>query len=247
MAAKTLENKTILITGASKGLGREMAVYFSQKKASVILAARSGALLEQVQKEIARLGGSAPLTIPCDVSSESDVAHMAALVGEKFDHVDVLVNNAGFGNFRTSQEISNAEMRAHFAVNFFGAYYCTKALLPLLKESELGYILNIGSLFSQVALAENSVYAATKFALAGFSEGLRRELKALGIGVGLFLPGPMRTAFQDSRDAPLKSPQALALDPKKVAVTLEKMILQHKKKVVCPGWMMLGLKLRYSE
>ena len=110
----------------------------------------------------------------------------------------------------------------------------------------MGYVLNIGSLFSQIALAENSVYAATKFALAGFSEGLRRELKPVGVGVGLFLLGPMKTSFQKNRgENTLKSSEAMMLDPKKVAVTLEKMIRQRKNKMILPGWMMLALKARY--
>ena len=241
-----IENKTIVITGASKGLGREMAIHLSQKNAHVILVARTETLLQQVKEEIEKLTGNAPFVIRCDISSESDVSRMAAMIKEKFHHIDVLINNAGFATYRVSENISNQEMRRHFEVNFFGAYYCIKALLPLLKQSESGYVLNIGSLFSQVALAENSVYAATKFALAGFSEGLRRELKPFGIEVGLFLPGPMKTSFQENRgENSLKSSQSMTLDPKKVAATLEKMIRQQKKKVILPSWMMLALKVRY--
>ena len=243
-----IENKTVVITGASKGLGREMAIHLSQKKAHVILVARTETLLQQVQAEIKNLTGHAPLVISCDISAESEVSYMAAKIKEKFHHIDVLVNNAGFATYQVSENISNQEMRRHFEVNFFGAYYCIKALLPLLKQSEAGYVLNIGSLFSQIALAENSVYAATKFALAGFSEGLRRELKPFGIGVGLFLPGPMKTSFQASRaENTLKSPEFMTLDPKKVAITLEKMIRQQKKQVTLPGWMLLALKVRYMS
>jgi len=242
-----IENKTIVITGASKGLGREMAIHLSQKNAHVILVARTETLLQQVKEEIEKLTGDAPFVIRCDVSSESDVSRMVAMIKEKFHHIDVLINNAGFATYRVSENISNQEMRRHFEVNFFGAYYCIKALLPLLKQSESGYVLNIGSLFSQIALAENSVYAATKFALAGFSEGLRRELKPFGIEVGLFLPGPMKTSFRENRgENTLKSPQSMTLDPKKVAATLEKMIHQQKKKVILPSWMMLALKVRYK-
>jgi len=242
-----IENKTIMITGASKGLGREMAIRFSQKNADVILVARTETLLHQVQEEIEKLTGNAPFIIRCDISSESDVSRMTAVIQEKFQHIDVLINNAGFATYRMSENISNQEMRRHFEVNFFGAYYCIKALLPLIKQSESGYILNIGSLFSQIALAENSVYAATKFSLAGFSEGLRRELKPFRIGVGLFLPGPMNTSFQENREEnALKSPKSMTLNPKKVAVTLEKMIRQQKKKVILPAWMMLALRTRYG-
>jgi short-subunit dehydrogenase len=241
-----IENKNIVVTGASKGLGREMAIHFSRKMANVILVARSEKLLQDVQKEIKNLTGSAPLIIKCDISSENDVDRMAAMVREKFHHIDVLINNAGFGTYRVSENISNQEMRRHFEVNFFGAYYCIKTLLPLIKQSDSGYILNIGSLFSQIALAENSVYAATKFALAGFTEGLRRELKPLGTGVGLFLPGPMKTSFQENKgESPLKSSDAMMLDPKKVVLTLEKMICRREKKVTMPVWMMLALKVKY--
>jgi short-subunit dehydrogenase len=83
--------------------------------------------------------------------------------------------------------------------------------------------------------------------LAGFTEGLRRELKPFGIEVGLFLPGPMKTSFQENRDEnELKSPESMALDPKKVAMTIETMIRRRKKKVTSPVWMMLALKIRYS-
>jgi short-subunit dehydrogenase len=241
-----IENKTIVITGSSKGLGREMAVYFSQKKANVILVARTKELLQKVQGQIERLTNSAPFIITCDISSESDVNRMAMMIQEEYNHVDTLINNAGFATYRVSEKISNQAMRRHFAVNFFGAYYCIKAMLPLIKKSETGYILNVGSLFSRIALAENSVYAATKFALAGFTEGLRRELKPFGIEVGLFLPGPMKTSFQENRDENVvKSPESMALDPKKVAMTIETMIRRRKKKVTLPVWMMLALKIRY--
>lgn len=139
-----LENKTIVITGASKGLGRALALHCGQKQANIILVARTESLLQQVQKEIASITDYTPLMIQCDVSNESDVQRMAEIIQDKFRKVDVLVNNAGFGAFRKSENISNQEMRQHFGVNFFGPYYCIKALLPLLKQSESGYILNIG-------------------------------------------------------------------------------------------------------
>lgn len=235
----TIAQKTIVITGASKGLGRAMAIHFSQRRASVILVARTETALRQVQEEITSLTGTSPIIIAADIASEDDVDRMAATIQEHCRQVDVLVNNAGFATYRVSEKLSNQEMRRHFEVNFFGAYYCTKALLPLLKKSDSGYILNIGSLFSRVALAENSVYAATKFALAGFTEGLRRELKPFGIGVGLFLPGSMRTGFLDQRDEEaLKAPGWMTLDPQKVAAVLEKMICRQQKTVILPKWML---------
>lgn len=241
-----MENKTLVVTGASKGLGREMVLYFSQKKANVILVARSWQLLQQLQEEIKRRTGKKPLIVKCDITSEDDVNRMAAIIQEKVQHVDVLVNNAGFASYRVSEKISNQEMRRHFGVNFFGAYYCIKALLSLLKNSQSGYILNVGSLFSKIALAENSVYAATKFALAGFTEGLRRELKTSGIKVGLILPGPIMTSFQENREKDaLKSPKYLMSDPQKVVMKVENMIRYRQRQIIYPYWVMLATRLRY--
>jgi short-subunit dehydrogenase len=241
----TIAEKTIVITGASKGLGRAMAIHFSQRRANVILAARTETALRQVQEEITSLTGTSPTIITADIASEDNVDRMAATIQEHCRKVDVLVNNAGFATYRASEKLTNQEMRRHFEVNFFGAYHCVKALLPLLKKSDSGYILNIGSLFSRVALAENSVYAATKFAMAGFTEGLRRELKPFGIGVGLFLPGAMRTAFQEQRDeGAVKVPDWMMLDPQKVAIILEKMICRKQKTVILPKWMLTLFKVK---
>ena len=242
-----VKDQTIVITGASRGLGRAAAIHLSQMKSNVVLMARTESSLQEVQDEIKALTGKTPLIVKGDVASEEDVDRMAAVIQEKFDRVDVLINNAGFGTYRVSENISNREMRRHFEVNFFGAYYCTKALLPLIKESGSGYVLNVGSLFSRIAFAQNSVYAATKFALAGFTQGLRRELLPAGIGVGLILLGSMRSSFRDERDDDaLKIPSLVSLDPKKVAVVIERMIRRREKEVALPGWMMLALRVRYG-
>jgi short-subunit dehydrogenase len=238
-----LFNQVIVITGASKGLGKSTALHLSRITPHLVLVARSERLLLQIQVEIANTTGHSPCVIQCDIASEDDVKRMAALVEERYGRVDVLVNNAGMGIYRVSEDISNQEMRRHFEVNFFGAYYCIKALLPLLKQSKAGYILNVGSLFSRVSLKENSVYAATKFALAGFTEGLSSELKAFGVKVGLFMPGPMNTAFQDDRDqGAAKSP--VMLDTKRVAEVIQTMICKRKKSVVLPAWMLAALRLK---
>jgi short-subunit dehydrogenase len=238
-----LSDKTIVITGASKGLGREIAICLAQHASNLILVARTESLLREVREEIKNQTGKSPLIIPCDISSESDVSRMASVIQENCRRIDVLVNNAGLGIFRPSEHLSNQEMRQHFEVNFFGMYYCIKALLPLIRASESGYVLNIGSLFSRISLAENSVYAATKFALAGFTEGLRRELKPCGIGVGLLLPGPMATSFrQDRSRAATRSP--LVLNPQQVARAVESMLCRKQSTVTLPVWMLVALRLK---
>ncbi len=163
---------------------------------------------------------------------------MAALVRKNSNHVDVLINSAGLGRYRPSEMISNQEMRQHFEVNFYGTYYCIKALLPLMKPQNAGYILNIGSIFAKYAsFPEVSVYAASKFALRGFSDGLRRELKPYGIGVGLLMPGVVNTPFQDKKAAgERKAPAFLMLEASDVAKVIETMIQRQKKSLTLPRW-----------
>jgi uncharacterized protein len=238
-------DKTIVITGASKGLGREIAVRLSQKYANIVLVARSKDLLEQLRKEITERSGRAPLVIACDIADEDEVRRMAATVQEKFKCVDVLVNNAGIGIHKLAEQMTNEEMRKQFAVNVYGPFYCIKALLPLLKIGQSGYILNVGSLVSKISFADNSVYAATKFALSGFSEGLRHEMKKFNIKVGLFLPGVMDTTFQEDRgENAHKVPAMMIIDPKKAAGVIDKMIGKRKNKVYMYRWMLWLMKIK---
>lgn len=238
-----LTNKNIVIIGASRGLGRETALRLGQNGANLILIARSENLLEKIQKEIKILTGSSPLIIPLDISDEAKVNNMAMIIAQKFKHIDILINNAGFGIHKPSLKITGSEMRSLFEVNFYGAYYCIRALLPLLRGSTAGYILNIGSLVSEIAFADNSVYAATKAALSAYSSGLSRELKPFNINTGIFLPGLMATSFQDDREKE-SIPGFLFLDPEKVARKIEKMIDKKKKKIYMHRWMLYLMRLR---
>ncbi len=239
-----LTNKIIVITGASKGLGKETALRLCNHHSDLILIARNKNRLEQVQIEIETRTGKKPLIIPCDISNEAEVNHMAEIVRQSYNHVDVLINNAGIGVHKIAEKLSNEEMRQQFTVNFFGSFYCIKTLLPLLKKSDSAYILNINSLVSKVSTADNSVYAATKSALAGFSEGLRRELKKMKIRVGLFFPGILETGFQHDREDTGKIPSFMMLNPAKAAAKLEKMIIKRKKESYMYRWMLLIMKVK---
>ncbi len=243
-----LLNKNIVITGASKGLGRELAIRLAQKNTNLILVARTKALLEQVQIKIKQLTGKKPLIIPCDISDENDVRRMAEVIKQKYDHVDVLINNAGIAICEIIENLSNEEMRKQFEVNFFGLFYCTKELLALIKCSDSGYILNISSILSEVSFAETSVYSATKSALCALSEGLRCQFNKNELKVGLFLPGPMHTSFQDNRkENALKTPDFLTLDPQKAAMVIEKMIRKRKKKLIMYRWIKLFMKMKQAS
>jgi short-subunit dehydrogenase len=239
-----LSDKTIVITGASKGLGRDIALRLCLQNPNLALIARTERLLEQTQKEIETLTGRRPLIIPCDISNETDVNRMSEIIQTNFHHIDVLINNAGIGIHKISEEISNEEMKRQFEVNFYGPFHVIKALLPLLKRSDSAYILNIGSLTGEISFTDNSVYAATKSALRSFSDGLRLEMKKFNIKVGIFLPGLINTSFQYDREDEIKAPAFLILDPRKVAVKLEKMIHKRRKRIYMYRWMLLFMKAK---
>lgn len=239
-----ISDRTIVITGASKGLGREIAFRLCRQNPNLVLIARIKTQLEQVQAEIEILAGKKPMIIAGDISNESDVNRIAETIKARFKHIDVLVNNAGIGIHKTSEKLTNKEMRRQFEVNFYGVFYCTKALLPLLKSSNFAYILNIDSLVSLIPFADNSVYAATKSALVSFSVGLRHEMKEHNITVGLFFPGLINTSFQHDCEDRIRTPAFLILNPQKVAIKLEKMILKRRKNVYMYRWMLFIMKLK---
>ncbi|MEN6463370.1 MAG: SDR family NAD(P)-dependent oxidoreductase [Syntrophomonas sp.] len=238
-------SRTIVITGASKGLGREIALYLSRKNSYLILIARSKELLEELKTEIQKISGRTPLIIKCDISNENDLNHILEIIQGKFQQIDVLINNAGIAIHRVSEQITGEEMRKQFETNVYGVFYCIRTLLPLIKNSNSGYILNIGSLTSIIPFADNTIYAATKSAVAVMSEGLYHELKKINIKVGLFLPGILDTSFQKDREGVvLRIPAFLILNPEKAAVIIGKMISKRKKKTVMYRWMLMFMKMK---
>lgn len=239
-----IANKTIVITGASKGLGKGLALRLCRHTPKLVLVARTESLLRQLQDDIARLSGARPLTICCDVTSERAVADLASVVAERFDSLDVLINNAGVAHYLPSLRLAADLMRRQFEVNVFAAFYVTGALMPLLLRSESAYVLNIGSDFARVSLTENSIYAASKRALAAYTEGLRRELCASSVAVGIFNPGPMPTSLHADDGGGLPVPSRIMLEVDTVARKVEQMIRGQKASASYPWWMVWALRLR---
>ncbi len=239
-----IKRKSVVITGASSGLGEETAIHLSKLGAETILVARSRERLAKVQSKIKAITQKSPLIIECDISSEDDVSNMVKKIREQYEHVDVLINNAGIGKYVTSEEMSNEEMRKHFEVNVFGAFYCVKAVLPLMKNRSEGYILNVASLFSLISFADVSIYAATKFALAGFTKGLRQEFKKHNIKVGLLMPASIDTPFQKKKQSERKSPAFMILKSTAVANEIAKMIKSGKKELILPKWITPFIRIK---
>ncbi|MBN2520518.1 MAG: SDR family NAD(P)-dependent oxidoreductase [Bacteroidales bacterium] len=237
-----LSEKVIVITGASKGLGNELAIQLSRQCRNLILLAKSYDLLLILQKQISQFSGVKVEVIKCDVSDYTEVKAMAEKIKEKYKRIDVLVNNAGIGIHKISEDVSIEEMQKQFDVNYFGTFYCIKELLPLLKLSPCGYILNVGSLTSFVPYADNSVYASTKSALKTFTKGIRQEFRKYNIKAGIIQTGIINTNFQDDRINNL--PGILILKVQNVASVIIKMILKRKETLYMYRWMIWIMRMR---
>ncbi|MFZ0678994.1 SDR family NAD(P)-dependent oxidoreductase [Candidatus Binatus sp.] len=198
------EGRNVIVTGASSGIGREVATMFAQEGAKVGLFARRRALLYRIAEDIARDGG---IGIPfgCDVTDSRQVRRSVERVEELFGGIDVVVNSAGVmipGRLGTSRI---EDFRQMMDVNFFGAVNLSKAALPIMLNAKRGNIVNIASIAGRRGGATLSGYSASKFALIGFTEALRMELFGTGVTASLVVPGPVDTPMLDNPEWQLSS------------------------------------------
>ncbi|MBO9636166.1 MAG: SDR family NAD(P)-dependent oxidoreductase [Chitinophagaceae bacterium] len=187
-----MKSKVWFITGASKGFGFQIAKAALASGDLVVATVRKNA--DQVAAQLN--GGDKALLITLDVTNEQSVQAGVQAAIEKFGHIDVLVNNAGYGLLAATEEASAEEVRKQFDTNVFGLLNVTRAVLPHLRKQGSGHIINIASLFAHLNTVPGfGLYGATKYAVEGISEGLATELQASGIKVTSVAPGLFRTDF----------------------------------------------------
>lgn len=209
----SLRGKNVVITGASSGIGRAVAIEMARRGANVVLGARRGDLLEEVAAAC-RAHGVTATAVVADVTKPEDCARLCA------GDVDVLVNNAGFAIFDGIAEAKPEELRAMMDVNYFGAVYCTQAVLPRMLARGSGAIVNVASITGIMGFARMGGYCATKFAMIGMTEALRDEVLGRGVRVALVCPGTTNTEFFEKAERgkmPAASRLILAVKPEKIA------------------------------
>jgi short-subunit dehydrogenase len=187
-------DKVIVITGASAGIGAELAKQLTAKRAKVVLAARRKAELEAVATPL----GDNALPVVADVTKRTDVEHLAKAALEKFGRIDVWVNNAGRGISRSVSDLTDEDLDAMWTINMKSVVYGIQAVLPHFKSKNAGQIINISSGLSRAPLAPvRAAYGAVKGAVNLLTASLRVELKVThpGIVVTLVLPGVVATEF----------------------------------------------------
>lgn len=185
-------DKSVVVTGASSGIGHDVALAFGEQGAQVALLARRRVQLEELATKINKAGGKA-LALDCDVTDRARVFWAIEQVKEAFGKVDILINSAGLLIAETVEELRPEDLEKMMAVNVFGALNAMQAVLPVMRKAKSGNIVNISSLAGRRGVSPLGGYSATKFALVGMTEALRVELFNTGIKVSLVMPGVIDT------------------------------------------------------
>ncbi len=218
-----IKNKVALITGASKGIGRETALALAREGAHVAISARSENLLQEVAAEIRALGQKA-LPFAGDMSKESDIERFVEATIAEFGGIDILVNNAGIGIFGPIAGLSTEDWDTMFNLNVRGVFLMTRTCLLHLRAAGESVIVNVASLAGKNAFTGGGGYAATKHALLGFSRCLMLEERDKGVRVLTLCPGSVNTHFNIDRSPEDDPRRKRIIQPEDVAETILHMI-----------------------
>ncbi len=232
-----LADKVVLVTGGSTGLGEQICYAAAKQGAIVIVCARRINLIGQVKERCMELSGKAAYAFQLDVANPDSIDSLLAKIKQEVGKVDVLVNNAGFGHFEDFVSFDMELARNMFEVNVLGMMLLTQRIAVEMLADQRGHIINIASMAGKMATPKSAVYSATKFAVLGFSNALRLELKPFNIFVTTVNPGPIKTEFFDKADPSgnyLENVDGLILDAQDLAQQVVKQMLRPKREINRP-------------
>jgi NADP-dependent 3-hydroxy acid dehydrogenase YdfG len=189
-----IQNKVVIVTGASEGIGEATAKLFAAQGAQVVLAARSADKLSAVKQSITATGGTA-IAISTDMRDQGSVKALVEQTKQHFGRIDILINNAGQSVYAPIEHINVEQYQQIIELNLFGVLYAMQAVIPIMRGQGGGLIINISSNVSKMAIPNIGAYASTKYALNGLSLTARAELAADNIRVCLMHPGRTTTDF----------------------------------------------------
>ena len=235
--ATTWAGKTVLITGASRGIGRACAERFAEQGANLVLASRSHEGLTATQNSLPK--GNRVLIVPTDVTDPFQIKNLFQKVKEEFGQLDVLINNAGRGMSGSVEKIDLKKIEFLFRLNFFAPLWCIQEAVPVMKEQEAGHIINISSIAGKRGVPFYGAYCASKAALNGLTESLRVELKNTNIKVILVCPAGTETNFYtdglSSTPDDFKLPKSNLMTTKQVSTDILNALNQEKGEVIIGG------------
>jgi len=239
--SRSLNDKVVLITGASSGFGAHAAHLFAQEGAKVVLAARRLDRLQKLVDEIQDAGGEA-LAVPVDVANQDEISMMVETTLDIYGKIDILFNNAGFGRLDWLENLSpKRDIQTQIDVNLTGLIQVTQAVLPHMIKRKSGHIINMSSVAGLVAAPLYSVYSAAKYGVRGFSTALRREVNHLGIDVSSVYPGPAETEFskhtgKDSIKGEIHAPDWMKMSAEYVAAKVVQLAKCPRRTMILPWW-----------
>jgi uncharacterized protein len=230
-----LMKKNILITGASSGIGKAFALKCAQDGAHLILAARNEEKLKAVKSEVEKLGGTAEVVVT-DVTNASDIRQLFLDATKDSRVLDVVFDNAGLGHVAKVWELTAEQIQQMLNVNTVGMILVAKYAAEVMQRQKYGHIIMTSSLAGLITLPEWSVYVASKWAITGFSDCIRAELKPYNVKVTTIHPGLVNTEFfaKEKADMPINELDKNALTPEVVAQAVYDAIGSKKKKVIIP-------------
>ena len=230
MAKSQLEQRRILITGASSGIGRELARQLATEGARVLVTARRQDRLAEITAEIEQSGGQA-IYLPGDLASEAFRQNLCDFAQEKYGGLDVLINNAGIGAIGDFADADSDRLRNVMEVNFFAPVELIRVSLPMLRCGNQPLIVNVSSVLAHRAVPTKSEYCASKFAIHGFSDALRAELANDGIQVLLASPSTTASEFFDDL-AQSNGKQRRGMPPATVAKHIVRAMQTHRHEII---------------
>ncbi|WP_265457680.1 SDR family NAD(P)-dependent oxidoreductase [Enterococcus sp. HY326] len=232
-----LQDKVVVVTGGSAGLGEQLCYEAARQGAIVVTCARRINLIGKVKENCMEISGKPAYALQLDVANPESIDNFFVRLKEEVGQVDVLVNNAGFGIFENFVAFDFEDVRKMFEVNILGMMYLTQKFAIEMVERADGQIINIASMAGKMATAKSAVYSATKFAVLGFSNALRLELKPANVRVMTVNPGPIATEFFDKADPSgdyLKSVDMFVLQPQKLARKIIRGVQRERREVNAP-------------
>jgi NAD(P)-dependent dehydrogenase (short-subunit alcohol dehydrogenase family) len=215
-----LKNKTAIVTGGTKGIGRAIAEALTRAGAAVCVSARSQDEIDETVERLNQAGAARAIGFACDVRDHPQVKTLIAHTAKELGGLDILINNAGIGIFATIEETSPEDFRAVLETNLFGVFYCCHEAIPRMKQRGGGYIINISSLAGANAHPRMAAYNASKFGLNGFSEALMQDVRHDNIKVSYVMPGSVNTEFGGDSPGADKDWQLTPQDIAQVVINL---------------------------
>ena len=217
MRIKNLKDKIILVTGASRGIGKAISLAVAQSGAKIILVARDEEKLKKVKEEINHLKGKAE-AIKADLSKENEVIHLFEQIKKRYQRLDVLINNAGIATVGITEDFSIDEFDKVMNINVRSVFLACQKAIKLMKEVNSGYIINISSVVGFKGYKGQCAYGISKHGIMGLTKSLAAELQEQNIRVSAILPGAVNT--QMVSDARPDLDASVLIDPKEIAHTV---------------------------